>query len=388
MSEYQYYEFLAVDRPLNSEQLEQVRALSTRASISPTRFVNEYHWGDFRGDTTALVEQFYDAHLYYANWGSRRLVLRLPATVLPAKKASAYALEESLSVWTRSGYTLLDFSLDCEDGGEWDFETSYELSSLIGLRAELAAGDLRPLYLAWLAALTVWELAEDDEEEYTRETEPPVPAGLSALTGPQRALADFLKVDPDLLTAAAQASGPDPAPAADRRALAAFVASLPAKDKDAMLLAAALGTAPQPGPELLARYRASLTTAPSVSLRSAAELLDAAYHHRTERTRREQEAHREAEAERARAAAQAHRQHLDHLARDLEKAWRDVEDLIARKKPTSYDTAVTLLRDLREIHARRGTLSEFERRADELRIAHRGKPALMRRLDAIGVPNP
>ncbi|RZB14406.1 hypothetical protein StrepF001_37860 [Streptomyces sp. F001] len=290
MSEYQYYEFLAVDRPLDPAQLQQVRSLSTRATISPTRFVNEYHWGDFRGDTTKLVEQLYDAHLYYANWGSRRLVLRLPANVLPVKTAAAYAMEEALTVWTRSGHTLLDFSLDSEDGEEWDFETSLELSSLIGLRAELATGDLRPLYLAWLAALTVWELAEDDEEEYAREMEPPVPAGLAELTGPQRALADFLKVDPDLLTAAAQASEPGPAPGPDRRELAAFIASLPAKEKDNLLLQAVLGSSPQPGPELLARYHStatSATTAPPTSRRSAAELLDAAYHCRTERTRRE-----------------------------------------------------------------------------------------------------
>lgn len=32
--------------------------------------------------------------------------------------------------------------------------------------------------------------------------EPPVPAGLGALTAPQQALADFLRVDPDLLAAA------------------------------------------------------------------------------------------------------------------------------------------------------------------------------------------
>lgn len=290
MSEYQYYEFLAVDRPLDPAQLEQVRSLSTRATVSPTRFVNEYHWGDFRGDTTKLVEQFYDAHLYYANWGSRRLVLRLPANVLPVKTAAAYAMQETLTVWTRSGHTLLDFSLDSEDGREWDFETSLELSSLIGLRAELAAGDLRPLYLAWLAALTVWELAEDDEEEYARQMEPPVPAGLTELTGPQRALADFLRVDPDLLTAAAQASEPAPAPGPDRRELAAFIASLPAKEKDDLLLQAVLDSSPQPGPELLARYRStatSVTTAPPTSRRSAAELLDAAYHCRTERTRRE-----------------------------------------------------------------------------------------------------
>ena len=79
----------------------------------------------------------------------------------------------------------------------------------MGVRAELAAGDLRPLYLAWLAAYGTWERDEDafgyDEED---ELEPPVPVGLGVLTAPQRALADFLRLDADLLTIAAQASPP------------------------------------------------------------------------------------------------------------------------------------------------------------------------------------
>lgn len=55
MSEYQYYEFLAIDRPLDDEERAAVRSLSTRATITPTRFVNEYHWGDFSGDPNRLM---------------------------------------------------------------------------------------------------------------------------------------------------------------------------------------------------------------------------------------------------------------------------------------------------------------------------------------------
>ena len=45
VSEYQYYEFLAADRPLDENEIAELRALSTRARITPTSFVNEYHWG-------------------------------------------------------------------------------------------------------------------------------------------------------------------------------------------------------------------------------------------------------------------------------------------------------------------------------------------------------
>ena len=79
MSEYQCYEFVALDRPLTSKQMAELRAISTRADITPTRFWNEYHWGNLKADPAKLVERYFDAHLYFANWGTRRLIVRLPA---------------------------------------------------------------------------------------------------------------------------------------------------------------------------------------------------------------------------------------------------------------------------------------------------------------------
>jgi len=72
MSEYQYYEFLALDRPLTEKQRAELRSLSTRTEITATRFVNEYHWGDFKGDPPKMMERYFDASLYLANWGTRR----------------------------------------------------------------------------------------------------------------------------------------------------------------------------------------------------------------------------------------------------------------------------------------------------------------------------
>jgi hypothetical protein len=44
VTEYQYYEFLTVDRPLTTKEMAELRSLSTRARITPTTFVNEYSW--------------------------------------------------------------------------------------------------------------------------------------------------------------------------------------------------------------------------------------------------------------------------------------------------------------------------------------------------------
>ena len=44
MSEYQYIEFLAVDRPLTDSELKFAEKQSTRAEISRWSFQNEYHY--------------------------------------------------------------------------------------------------------------------------------------------------------------------------------------------------------------------------------------------------------------------------------------------------------------------------------------------------------
>src|SRR5688572_16244693 len=91
MSEYQCYEFVAVDRPLSAKEMAALRAISSRAQISPTRFWNEYHWGDLKADPAALLARYFDAHVYTANWGTRRLMLRLPAARVDLKALRAYA---------------------------------------------------------------------------------------------------------------------------------------------------------------------------------------------------------------------------------------------------------------------------------------------------------
>ena len=70
MSEYPCYEFVALDRQLTSKQIAELRAISTRAEITPTRFWNEYQWGNLKADPADLVARYFDAHMYFANWGT------------------------------------------------------------------------------------------------------------------------------------------------------------------------------------------------------------------------------------------------------------------------------------------------------------------------------
>lgn len=284
MSEYQYYEFLAVDQPLSERQQAEVRALSTRARITATSFTNEYHWGDFRGDPRTMMRRYYDAHLYVTNWGTHQVMLRLPRTLLPLKVAERYCVDPHVTAEVSGKHLILDLTSE-DEGGDWIEGADDSLSAIIGVRADLAAGDLRPLYLAWLAAYGTWERDEDafgeDEED---ELEPPVPAGLRTLTAPQRALADFLRLDPDLLHVAARTSPSLTETQDDSGQLAKWIEELPARDTNAFLHRVAQGQGHQVQMELLRRFRgepdASKDDRPR---RTVAELLDTAAKVRHER---------------------------------------------------------------------------------------------------------
>jgi hypothetical protein len=90
MSEYQCYEFVALDRPLTSKEMAELRAISTRAEITPTRFWNEYQYGNLKTDPAKLVERYFDAHIYLANWGTHRLMLRMPTNRVDVRGLRPY----------------------------------------------------------------------------------------------------------------------------------------------------------------------------------------------------------------------------------------------------------------------------------------------------------
>jgi hypothetical protein len=46
VSEYQYYDFRAIDRLLTKKEMGSLRSISTRAAITTTSFTNHYEWGD------------------------------------------------------------------------------------------------------------------------------------------------------------------------------------------------------------------------------------------------------------------------------------------------------------------------------------------------------
>lgn len=203
MSEFQYVAFRAIDAPVSKQNLKYMGEQSTRAEISEWAFVNEYHFGDFHGNAVEMLRRGYDFHLHYANFGIRKLMIRIPA--LPAE-AKEYLIDEQLCFTKDKRGQLsgiLTFDLSLEAGYLDDVWGPAELmEELLPLRAEILAGDLRPLYLAHLA------IASDMNHDPAGESDGPVPAGLNKLTPAQKAFAEFYGIDKALLSAAAQGAPP------------------------------------------------------------------------------------------------------------------------------------------------------------------------------------
>lgn len=376
MSEYQYYEFQAIDRPLTREQMAELRTFSTRARITATSFVNEYHWGSFKGDPDRWMERHFDAFLYWANWGTRHLMLRLPARILPPDAVEPYCAGRVLSCRVKGEYVLLSFLSETEDY-DWE-EDGGELSSLIPLRADLVRGDYRCLFLGWL-------LAVQNGEVDNRVSEPLVPPGLRDLNGSLQGLADFLRIDCDLIAAAAEASAERTTTGVSRVAIAEQIARLPAAEKDGFLIRLVEEEDLSPVWEWKQRILRSESAGQTGNphQRNVAALL--ARSETIRKARQKAEADRRAceQAQREREQAQQRAAYVDSLAGKEEDLWRKVEQLVATKQPKRYDEAVEILKDLCELAERQGACSGFTKKLETLCANHARKPTLIERIRAI-----
>lgn len=380
MSEYQYYEFAAIDRPLTAAEMARLRQVSTRGRVSASGFVNHYEWGGLKADPADWMRRYFDAFVYTANWCSCRLALRLPLSTFRKVELKPFAIGHGLAIEATGEHWIIDWSLDesedydrfaVEEGSGW-------MGRLAPLREELMRGDLRPLYLGWLAA------AGGLDE---RAREPEVPPGLAELSPPQRALAEFIEVDPDLLAAAATGSAPvandESAQPAD---FDAWLAEWSRDDMAAMLSLIAQGQ----GREAERRIRAhhmewskarQPVRAPSTTRRTVGQLRELARSASAVRLSREAKAQAAAEAERRRQREAT----LRLLMADVAQRWAAIDALAARGSASAYEQAVRALTDLADGYALSARRKDFDRELRRLLVRHATRRALLHRLTEAGL---
>lgn len=374
MSEYQYYDFKSIDRALTKTEMDALRAVSTRAVITSTSFTNHYEWGDLKADPLKLLEKYFDAFAYVANWGTREFHLRLPQELADLKHLKSILPGKAVRVRSAGKFVIVTFESEVESDDDWDDGTGW-MGSLMSLRSDLLRGDLRSLYLGWL-------LCAQDEEFSRDALEPPVPAGLRELSASLDSLIEFLGIDEDLIKAAAVASAPLKA-GPSRKELATWVRSLPENEKDDLLVGFLSESGERWRVELLQRFQRENAVAASygaIERRTVKDLLTAARVCADERAR-QLSAKRAADAARKKAKDEADRTlFLDQLAKREDSAWKQVEGYIQKRQPKDYDRAVILLTDLHDLAVCQGREAGFRSALAKIRKTHTAKDSFLRRL--------
>lgn len=369
MSEYQYYEFQTIDRLLTESEQAAVEELSSHIDVTASRAVVTYSYGDFRHDPKQVLSRYFDACLYLANWGTRRLMFRFPQGLIDLIDVEPYFREGTIEFTKLGTHQILEIELNEEEGFGW-VEAEGVLSGLIQLRNDILEGDYRSLYLAWLKAVTL-----DDPEAAANEQEPPVPAGLQKLTPALQRLAQFFDIDSHLIESAATAS-PAKTSAVSDKALQQAIAQLTREACDEFLFRLAKGEA---GLSLALKHqlRGLFETSPLPAAsrrRSVRQLLKAAQRIKEQAAQRQRE-----EAEKRRI------EELKKLAKREAQAWREIETLIQRSQAKAYDEAVKQLLKLRELAEFQNTQSDFNQRMSQVRDRYQSRHSFIKRLERVGL---
>jgi hypothetical protein len=112
----------------------------------------------------------------------------------------------------------------------------------------LLRGELRTAYLAWLLAVQDGQVAEEAKE-------PAVPHGIGSPSAPLQALTGFLRLDRDLLAAAAEADAGTGEGTDEASRFRTWVEGLPVREQRRWLLRAAAQPELPLGAELLTTFR-------------------------------------------------------------------------------------------------------------------------------------
>ncbi|MGD9189939.1 MAG: hypothetical protein PVI89_17100 [Desulfobacteraceae bacterium] len=380
MSEYQYYEFLSIDRPLTSEEMAALRELSTRANITPVSFANEYNWGDFKGNPDKLMQRFFDAHVYVANWMTAVFMVRLPIEALAKETADVMAVRYVLDFKATKTHWIITWCLEesenydrfgMEDGRGW-------MAQLAPVRDELLRGDVRSLYIGWLAAVT-GEMMDDNEME------PLCVSGLGSLTAAQRALSEFLEVDTDLLAGAGMGSPAMQNEGISQQEMDKWIDRLPRDEVTALLKQLLAGKGQQAERTLRNRFTAwqrgmqgDRTKALRRTVGELRKNAEAAEKIRLEQKKRERKK-REIKRRKEREA------YLKKLSNDFPKVWKTVQQTVERGSGLAYDEACCTLIDLSEAYSLYASRKRFQQELSKFMVGHMRRKALIQRLVKAGI---
>lgn len=375
MSEYQYYEFIALDGPISDAGLRYAEGCSSRADVSRVHWRNEYNFGNFSGSEETLL-QYYDAHFYIANWGTVRFALALPEGVLDLDALQPYVqgheqVENTLTIGSSGKRTIIRWEQHEEGGWGWT-EGAGILGHLSGIREELMRGDYRALFLGWLA-----DFHPDEWRDSKNNTSlvPPIPDGLDNLSPALHTFLEQFLVDRDVLAVVAglaQDTMPDRIPISD------VIDKMPTADMQNLLTRVADGDGLRVMSELN-RLTYPKSQTPIDQTMTCVDLATKAMAVREDRLRKEAEA---ADAKREQAAA-LRRQHLKGVMKRADTIWAGLDALVDQKTASAYDNVATQLKELRDAYEQEDGAAQFQNRLAAFRQQYARRPAMMKRIKGL-----
>lgn len=371
---YEYYEFQRIDGALTDEQRRRLDEISSRSTASRHGISFEYNYSELRCGVRELVGEYFDAGLHISKYGRRRLLFRFPEAGGLGGILHHFALEGALEVESVGEHIVLDADIAHPELGGWISSGEGWLDQLVEVRDELKNGDLRGVYLMWLAGLDSRQARLDPDA-----AEPPVPAGLEAMSRAQQRLCDFFMIDEDFLVPAQKISPPDtPEGGPDWEAAIDELSTVEMRD---FLLQLARGRT-DTGAQLRSLLRERLDYDP---LECRAR--------RTDRTIRDYRntAERIAEQRAIRRAEERRREHEREMKRiwsQRDTIWEEVIELIDTRDTSNYDVAVDKLADLHDAAEHHDQTESFAERIVELRDRYNRLYGLKRRMNNAGLPQP
>jgi len=376
MSEYQYYEWQTLERPLTTDEQKAVNSLSSHIDVTSSQAIVTYEWSNFKHDSIQVLAKYFDSFLYMADWGTRRLAFRFPKGLVDEAALAPYCDKYHLTFKDSGKVQILEFNVDEEEGFEDWMDTRGVLSTLSRLRDDILQGDFRALYLAWLKAMSMEsddnEEDEDDPESLSSDPEPPLPAGLRQLTPPLKELIDFFEIDDHLVAAAAQRS-PDLSPASQVD-YARLIRRLSRPECDDFLLKFANnenGTTAALRKNLLGFEK--VEPAALNQPRTFGELLKAAGELEMAEKRRQAEKRRK-----------AHVAEMQNLAKRETQTWQEIETLLQGRTTKAYNEATALLEKLQQLAEFQDTQVLFQQQIHSLAERFKGRTSLIARWKAKG----
>jgi hypothetical protein len=383
MSEFQMYQFRAIDRPLNENEKAEVGSWSSRTAPSNYAANFVYSYGDFPRNDEKTVENYFDLLLYVANWGTRQLIFRFPLNSIDAKAIKQYSYEDE---WCEirlkkcpNCYLLnLRFSED-EGGGYWIEENDFSADRFIELRQAIMDGDYRALYLLWVSFKQNQdeEYSDEDEDDWDGEEEmprhlPEVPANLGKFSPSLTAFADFFNLSQDLITALQGLSVTSETQAINYSDLLDKLSEPEKTD----FLKRFLAEEPQLLRALKKRLGSFVDTIKTKGLQSP----DIQEINRLEKIAQQTRQQKEKKAQQ-----EAHTKKMQELMPKKEKMWQQVEDELNLKNAGGYDRGVAILKSLKELATFENKKDEFNIRIIHLKAKYARSTTLMERFRKAGL---